>query len=600
MNNEYKVQKMQWAQNIVDQINNDPREFVKYRESRPVTDIKQMLESSVELYADKVAFMQKDSNSQPYRNITYKEALEDVNGLGTSLIAKGLKGKKIAVIGENCYQWATSYLAAVCGTGVVVPLDKELNEAELKGLITRADVACVIFAKKYEEMFKRMKASGDTCLEVLVNFNAEEDTDEVYAWKNLKEAGKELIAEGNREFLDAEINSDEMQIILFTSGTTGMSKGVMLSHKNIVADIMIAPTVFKVYEDDIFFSVLPVHHTYECTAGFLLPLYRGCTIAYCQGLKYITKNLAEVKPTIFLGVPAIFEKLYSTIWKNIRKQGKEKLLKKVIKVNNVTKKVGLDLGKKFFKQITDVFGGRMRCLICGGAAINPEILNGMRDFGIMALQGYGMTECAPLGALNPDTAPNPASIGVEFPGCKIKIDNIDEEGIGEICVYGPNVMLGYYQMPEITAETIDAEGWLHTGDLGYMDDNGYVFITGRKKNVIITKNGKNVYPEELEYLLSTILFVQESFVFAQETESEKDDTTIVASIKMDSEILEEILGTEYTEEDVKKLIWAEVDKINENAPFYRKIKKVIVRKTDFVKNTSNKLVRFAEENKMEE
>jgi long-chain acyl-CoA synthetase len=391
-----------------------------------------------------------------------------------------------------------------------------------------------------------------------------------------------------------------MQIILFTSGTTGMSKGVMLSHKNIVADIMIAPTVFKVYEEDIFFSVLPVHHTYECTAGFLLPLYRGCTIAYCQGLKYITKNLAEVKPTIFLGVPAIFEKLYSTIWKNIRKQGKEKLLKKVIKVNNVTKKVGLDLGKKFFKQITDVFGGRMRCLICGGAAINPEILNGMRDFGIMALQGYGMTECAPLGALNPDTAPNPASIGVEFPGCKIKIDNIDEEGIGEICVYGPNVMLGYYQMPEITAETIDAEGWLHTGDLGYMDDNGYVFITGRKKNVIITKNGKNVYSEELEYLLSTILFVQESFVFAQETESEKDDTTIVASIKMDSEILEEILGAEYTEEDVKKLIWAEVDKINENAPFYRKIKKVIVRKTDFVKNTSNKLVRFAEENKMEE
>ena len=188
MNNEYKVQKMQWAQNIVDQINNDPREFVKYRESRPVTDIKQMLESSVELYADKVAFMQKDSNSQPYRNITYKEALEDVNGLGTSLIAKGLKGKKIAVIGENCYQWATSYLAAVCGTGVVVPLDKELNEAELKGLITRADVACVIFAKKYEEMFKRMKASGDTCLEVLVNFNAEEDTEEVYAWKSLKEA----------------------------------------------------------------------------------------------------------------------------------------------------------------------------------------------------------------------------------------------------------------------------------------------------------------------------------------------------------------------------------------------------------------------------
>jgi len=599
MNNEYKEQKMQWAESIVEQVNNDPRECVKYKESRPITDLKQMLESSVELYGDRVAFMQKESNSEPYRKITYKETLADVNGLGTALISKGLKDKRIAVIGENCYQWATSYLAAVCGTGVVVPLDKELSEEDLKGLIIRADVACVLFAKKYEETFKRIKASGDTKLEMLVNFNAAEDTDEVYSWSVLKEAGKDLIAAGNREFIDAEIIHDEMQIILFTSGTTGMSKGVMLSHQNIVADIMIAPTVFRVTEDDIFFSVLPIHHTYECTAGFLLPLCRGCTVAFCQGLKYITKNLAEVKPTIFLGVPAIFEKLYSTIWKNIRKQGKDKLLKKVIKVNNVTKKVGIDLGKKFFKQITDIFGGNMKCLICGGAAINPDILNGFRDFGIMALQGYGMTECAPLGALNPDTAPNPASIGVEFPGCKIKIDNIDDEGIGEICVHGPNVMLGYYEMPEITAETIDEEGWLHTGDLGYMDDDGYVYITGRKKNVIITKNGKNVYPEELEYLLSTIEFVQESFVFAQEVASEKD-TTIVASIKMDPEILEEILGAEYTEDDVKKLIWAEVDKINDNAPFYRKIKKVIIRKTDFVKNTSNKLVRFAEENKMEE
>jgi long-chain acyl-CoA synthetase len=359
---------------------------------------------------------------------------------------------------------------------------------------------------------------------------------------------------------------------------------------------MIAPTVFKVYEDDIFFSVLPVHHTYECTAGFLLPLYRGCTIAYCQGLKYITKNLAEVKPTIFLGVPAIFEKLYSTIWKNIRKQGKEKLLKKVIKVNNVTKKVGLDLGKKFFKQITDVFGGRMRCLICGGAAINPEILNGMRDFGIMALQGYGMTECAPLGALNPDTAPNPASIGVEFPGCKIKIDNIDEEGIGEICVYGPNVMLGYYQMPEITAETIDAEGWLHTGDLGYMDDKGYVYITGRKKNVIITKNGKNVFPEELEYYLSTIPFVQESFVFGQDS-ADGSDTVIVANVKLDEEELEEILGKDYDHEEAKKLLEKAVDEINENSPVFKKIRKVMIRKTDFVKNASKKLIRFAPENK---
>lgn len=599
MTSEYKAVKMKWAEGIVAGIEADQRQYVKYKESRPITDIKHMIETSAELYGDNTAFMQKDRNDSPYRKITYREMLEDVNGLGTALIAKGLKGKRIAVIGENCYQWAVSYLAAVCGTGIVVPLDKELGEKELKELIIRAEVACVLFAGKFEKMFQRMKEAGDTCLNILVNFNSEEHSDDVYSWKVLKDEGKQLLKAGNREFADAEIDHDEMEIILFTSGTTGASKGVMLSHKNIAADLMIAPTVLKVYTWDVFFSVLPLHHTYECTAGFLMPLYKGAAIAYCQGLKYITKNLAEAKPTMFLGVPAIFEKLYSTIWRNIRKQGKEALLKKIIKVNNVTKKIGIDLGKKFFGQITGVFGGRMRLLICGGAAINPEVLNGLRDFGILALQGYGLTECAPLGALNPDTAPNASSIGISFPGSPIRIADVNEEGIGEICIRGENVMLGYYQMPEATAEAIDRDGWFHTGDLGYIDDNGYVYITGRKKNVIITKNGKNVYPEEIEYLLTTISFVQEAFVFEQDS-SDAQDTVIAASIRMDEEALGEILGNEYTEDAVKKLIWDEVDRLNGNSPNYRKIRKVIIRKTDFVKNTSNKLVRFAEGNKKEE
>ena len=599
MTSEYKAVKMKWAEGLEAGIEADQRQYVKYKESRPITDIKHMIETSAELYGDNTAFMQKDRNDSPYRKITYREMLEDVNGLGTSLIAKGLKGKRIAVIGENCYQWAVSYLAAVCGTGIVVPLDKELGEEELKELIIRADVACVLFAGKFEKMFQRMKEAGDTCLNILVNFNSEEHSGDVYSWKVLKEEGKQLLKAGNREFADVEIDHDEMEIILFTSGTTGASKGVMLSHKNIAADLMIAPTVLKVYTWDVFFSVLPLHHTYECTAGFLMPLYKGAAIAYCQGLKYITKNLAEAKPTMFLGVPAIFEKLYSTIWRNIRKQGKEALLKKIIKVNNVTKKIGIDLGKKFFGQITGVFGGRMRLLICGGAAINPEVLNGLRNFGILALQGYGLTECAPLGALNPDTAPNASSIGISFPGSPIRIADVNEEGIGEICIKGENVMLGYYQMPEATAEVIDRDGWFHTGDLGYIDDNGYVYITGRKKNVIITKNGKNVYPEEIEYQLTTIPFVQEAFVFEQDS-SDAQDTVIAASIRMDEEALGEILGSEYTEDAVKKLIWDEVDRLNDNSPNYRKIRKVIIRKTDFVKNTSNKLVRFAEGNKKDE
>lgn len=599
MMNEKKAKAMEWAEGLVAKINADERPYVKYKESRPITDIKHMLETSAELYGDNVAFMQKDNNNDPYRKILFREALADVNGLGTALIAKGLKDKRIAVIGDNCYQWATSYLAAVCGTGVVVPLDKELSADELKQLVIRADVECVIFQSKFEDMFKKMMADGDTGLRMLVNFTSEENTDDVYSWAQLKEEGKKLIEEGNREFVDAEIDNEAMSIILFTSGTTGKSKGVMLCHKNIAADLMISPTVFKVYPDDIFFSVLPLHHTYECTCSFLMPLYKGAAIAYCQGLKYITKNLAEAKPTMFLGVPAIFEKLYSTIWKNVKKQGKEDLLKKVIKINRKTKKVGIDIGKIFFKQITSVFGGRMRCLICGGAAISPEVLDGIRDFGILALQGYGLTECAPMGALNPDTAPNSASIGVRFPGADLKVVDINEEGIGEICVYGDNIMLGYMDMPEETAAVIDSEGWFHTGDMGYMDDRGYAYITGRKKNVIITKNGKNVYPEELEYQLSLVPFVEESFVFEGESTGDKD-TTIVASIKLDGEAVEEVLGAEYTEEQVKELIWKEVDKINADAPFYRKIKKVIIRKSDFIKNSSKKLIRFAEDNKKED
>lgn len=598
MLNEKKTGAMEWAEELVAKINADERAYVKYKESRPITDIKHMIETSAELFGDNVAFMQKDNNNEPYRKILYREALVDVNGLGTALISKGLKGKRIAVIGENCYQWATSYLAAVCGTGIVVPLDKELSAEELKNLVIRADVECVLFQKKFEDMFKKMKDSGDTKLNVLVNFTSEEEKDGVYSWSQLVKEGKKLVEEGNIEFTDAEIDNEAMSIILFTSGTTGKSKGVMLSHKNIAADLMIAPTVFKVFPTDIFFSVLPLHHTYECTCNFLMPLYKGAAIAYCQGLKYITKNLEEVKPTMFLGVPAVFEKLYSTIWKTVKKQGKEDLLKKVIRVNRKTKKVGIDLGKIFFKQITAVFGGRMRCLICGGAAINPEVLDGIRDFGILALQGYGLTECAPMGALNPDTAPNSASIGVRFPGADLKVVNINEEGIGEICVHGDNVMLGYMDMPEETAAVIDSEGWFHTGDMGYMDSDGYAYITGRKKNVIITKNGKNVYPEELEYQLSLVPFIEEAFVFEGESSDEKS-TTIVASIKLDQEAVEELLGADYTEEQAKEMVWKEVDKINADAPFYRKIKKVIIRKSDFIKNSSKKLIRYAEDNKKE-
>ena len=598
---ELKAKEMERAQAVVEKLNTSKDPLVVYRTSRPITDLKHMLNTSVELYGDNVAFRQRFEKDKPFREITYKEALKDINGLGTALIAHGLKNKRIAVIGENCYQWATSYLAAVCGTGIVVPLDKELSSEELKQLVIEAEVSAVLFTKKYEKMFREMKASADTGIEVLVNLNAPSEKDGVLSWEELIAEGKKLIAGGDRSFIDAEIYADEMSVLLFTSGTTGIAKGVMLSHRNICEDLMSAPTILNVNTWDIFFSVLPVHHTYECTCGFLMPLYKGASIAYCEGLKYIVKNLAEVQPTMLLAVPLIFENLYNNIMKNVRKQGKEKLVRKVLSVNKVTKKVGIDLNKLLLKDILKVFGGRMRVLISGGAAIDPAILEFFNDLGFISVQGYGLTECAPMAALNPDgrkTMRN-SSVGHLLPGMEVKIEDKNDEGIGEICLKGANVMMGYYNMPEETAKVIQ-DGWFHTGDLGYVDDDDFIYITGRKKNVIITANGKNVFPEELEYYLSRSALVSESMVWAQE-DSSGQDTVIVATIKPDMEEVEGAIGKEASEDpvQVEKLLWTEVDKINESLPLFKKIKKITVRREEFEKTTGKKIKRFVESNKAE-
>lgn len=588
---------MSHAQSVADGLNNSADKYVVYKESRPIADLKHMLETSVDLYGDNTAFMQKFAKNEPYKSITYKEAFEAINSLGTALIDKGLKGKRIAVIGENCYQWATSYLAVICGTGVVVPLDKELGASELRQLTKEAKVSAVMFTEKYADIFKEIKASGETDIQMLIKLNGDKEDEELIEWSKLIAEGRTLLESGDRRFLDAEINPEEMSELLFTSGTTGIAKGVMLSHKNICFDLMIAPTILKVHPWDVFFSVLPIHHTYEGTCGFLMPLYKGAAIAYCEGLKHIVKNLSEVSPTMFLGVPALFETLYKTIMKNIRKQGKEGLVKKVLAVNKVTKKIGIDLNKKLLKDILKVFGGRMRVLISGGAAIDPAILQFFNDLGFIAVQGYGLSECAPMGALNPDQHKymRNASVGHILPGMDVKIEDKDEDGIGEICLKGDNVMLGYYNMPEETAKVIK-DGWFYTGDQGYIDDEKFIYITGRKKNVIIASNGKNVFPEELEYLLSKIPYVNESMVWGADNER-NGDITIVAAIRPDMEEVEAVIGKNPDEEAVKKLLWEEVDKVNAELPLFKKIRNIAVRNEEFEKNTSKKIKRFVESNK---
>lgn len=592
-----KDAEMKRAKAFVKAISESTDPYVRYKESRPITDIKHMFETSAELYGDNVAFMQKFEKDAPYTAITYKQAIADVNGLGTALINRGLKGKRVAVIGETCYQWESSYLSVLCGTGVVVPLDKELGEQELKAQIIDAEVSGVIFGGKFADMFRDMKRSGETGLEILVNFDTEEHEEETLSWKALVQEGKALVAQGDRQFLDAEIYGDEMSVILYTSGTTGIAKGVMLSHYNLASNLMSAPTILKVNPTDIFFSVLPVHHTYECTCAFLMPLYKGAAIAYCQGLKYITKNLEEVKPTMLLGVPVLIETLYKKIWKNVRAKGKEKMLKRLLTMNRKTKKMGVSISKPFTKEILEVFGGRMRVIISGGAAIDPEILQFFNDLDIVCVQGCGLTECSPMTALNPDVEKDMrlASVGHLLPGMEVRIAEPDEDGVGEICYKGDNVMLGYYKNPEATAEVME-DGWLHTGDLGYVDKENFIYITGRKKNVIITKNGKNVFPEELEYYLSAVPYISESMVWGDEVE-DGNDMTIAATVTLDEEEISEALGEAFTEEDAKELVWEAVDKINEKLPYYKKIKKLRIRREDFEKTTGKKIKRFVEGNK---
>ncbi|MGI6747887.1 MAG: AMP-dependent synthetase/ligase [Anaerovoracaceae bacterium] len=591
-----KPQEMEYALKRVEGIQNSKDKYVMYKDIRPIIDLKHMLISSVELYGDNVAFHVKDKVGGPYRGVTYKETKTDVDALGTALISMGLKGKAISIIGENRYEWAISYLAAICGVGVVVPLDKELGASELEQLVKEADVECIIYSQKFEKIFMEIKERGETSLKYLINMDANVNDEKRLALTDIIETGKALIKDGNSEFLDAIIDRDSMSSIIFTSGTTGISKGVMLSHGNIVEVLMASPTLLKVEPNDVFFSVLPIHHTYECTCGFLMPLYRGASIAFCEGLKFIVKNLSEARPTIFLGVPLLIESLYKKIWQNAKKTGKAKTLKRAIAINKKTKKIGIDLAPTFFKKILELFGGRMKVIICGGAAIDPDVLQGIRYFGINAVQGYGLTECAPICALNPDKYPKNSSAGYPPPGFEVKIHNPDPEtGIGEICTKGGNVMLGYYKEPEATAMVL-RDGWFHTGDLGYLDEENFVYITGRIKNVIITKNGKNVYPEEIEAYLGKIPYVEESLVWGKDSE-ETGETLIFASIRADYEEVQGVLGDNYTDEDVAALIWKEIDNLNTQLPFFKRIKKIDIRKEEFDKTTAKKIKRFVESNK---
>lgn len=554
-------------------------------------NLKEMLEKSGEIYGDKPAYIFKTEEAGKFREITHKEFREEINQLGTALINMGLKDKRIAVISENRYEWGVAYMATVAGTGVVVPLDKALPGNEIESLILRSEVEAIFYSNKYDRIMKEIKEKGNSKIKFFISMDLEEQTDGIYAQKELVSQGEKLIEEGNTEFLEAKINNEEMGIMLFTSGTTAMSKAVALSHKNICANLFDIASTIKVDENDVFLSFLPLHHTFECTTGFIYPISKGCKIAFCEGIRHIADNIKEYRITAMVSVPILFENMYKRVMKNIEKKGKLETVKKGIKISQFLLKIGIDIRKKLFHEIHDNLGGRLRLFVAGGAALDPETEKGFNELGVATYQGYGLTESSPVIAAEDDKYRRLGSIGKAFPSLDVKIVEPNEEGVGELVAKGPSIMIGYYNNEEATKETIDEEGWLHTGDLARIDKDGYIFISGRKKFVIVLKNGKNIYPEELETLLNKIEGIKESFVYGKPEED--GDYKICSKIVYDEEIVQEVFGTA-EEEKIKELIWQEVKKVNKTMPAYKYIREISITKEDLIKTTTQKIKRFEE------
>ena len=555
------------------------------------TDLRDMLEKSGELYGDRPAYIFKTEEEGKFREITHKEFRDHVKALGTKFVNIGLKDKRVAVISENRYEWGIVYLAVVNGTGVIVPLDKSLPENEIESLIIRSEVEAIVYSEKYNDIMNKIKKEGNTKIKYFISMDLEKEENGIYSEHELIKQGKELLEKGNREFLDANIDPDKMAIMLFTSGTTAMSKAVMLSHKNICANIMDITSVLRIYDTDRFLSFLPLHHTFECTTGFLYPLSRGSSIAFCEGIRHIADNLKEYQASVMVSVPILFEAMYKKVMKTIEKKGKLKTVKKGIKISQFLLKFGIDVRKKLFKEIHDTLGGKIRIFVAGGAALDPEAEKGFNELGFTLYQGYGLTETSPVIAAEDDKYQRLGSIGKAFPSLDVKIEDPNEEGIGELLVKGPSIMLGYYNNEEATKETITEDGWLHTGDLARIDKDGFIFISGRKKFVIVLKNGKNIYPEEIETLINKIEGVKESFVYGKPEDD--GDYKICAKIVYDEELVEEVFGTKDAKE-LKEKIWQEVKKMNKTMPAYKYVREISITNKELIKTTTQKVKRFEE------
>ncbi|MBO5398166.1 MAG: AMP-binding protein [Clostridia bacterium] len=565
-----------------------------YKNIRKIKDFKDLLNQSVELYGNNNIFkfkkrMYKKDEKVEFNYMTYKEFAEEVTAFGTKLNAMGLLNKRVAVISKNRYEWIAVYYAGVTGNKVVVPLDKSLPDNEIISLAERSEAEAIVFEDKYLEVMKKIRDEKLSSIKYFINMDAEKEEDGILSYKMLVEEGKKLVENGDRSQLDAVIDENAMAVMLFTSGTTAMSKAVMLSSKNLCENVLGITSVLKFDDKDCTLALLPFHHALPALVMNVL-IYVGATYTFCDGLKYIAQNLAEYECTVLIAVPAIVEVLYKRIKKQIEKEGKTKLVNNMAKLTNVLDKLHIKVKDKVFKEVHNALGGHLRLLVSAAAPIDPEILKGLQDLGIRAIQGYGLTETSPVVSIESDFAERAGSTGQAISNVEIKIIDKDETGIGEILVKGPNVMLGYYQMEKETKEAIQ-DGWYHTGDLGYLDKDGFLYITGRKKNVIVQKNGKNIFPEELETLINHIPFVKESIVYGRPTWD--DDLDICVKIVYDKDEIKAVHGYK-SEEDILKDMKEAISKINENMPPYKHIRDVIVTSEELIKTTTAKVKRHEE------
>ena len=552
-----------------------------------VRDLKDMLNKTRELYGERPGYKIKLGEGK-YKTYTHSEIRDMINYLGTALIDLGLKNKRIAVIGENRYEWELAYLSVVCGTGIVVPMDKSLPANELEELIERSEVEAIFYSKKYEETVERIKYSEKNKLKHLISMDTDIHIEGIYSQKELIEKGKELVDGGDRSFIDAEINPDEMSIMLFTSGTTSKSKVVALSHKNLVSNLMDFASVLDVDSSDRILSFLPLHHVFECTVGMLFSLYIGAERAFCEGIRHIVENLNEYKTTFASFVPAIYENMYKNIMKTLEKQGK---LEQVKKLMDEYKDRTMEEKKEVFKDIHNIFGGNIKLFVSGAAALDKEVEQAFRDWGVNLCQGYGLTETSPVIGVETNENFRVGSIGKALPHIQAKIEDANDEGMGELVVKGPNVMLGYYNDEEATGEVMK-DGWFYTGDLAKIDEDGYIFICGRKKSVIVLKNGKNIFPEEMENLVNKIEGVKESFIFGKQKSDDKEDIKINVKIIFDREVMKEAYKVE-TDDEIYKVLADKVKEINRIMPKYKAIRGIIISEEPLIKTTTNKIKRQA-------